>query len=207
MVPHGPWQIVRSREVYKDAWMEVRSDEVIRPDGRPGTHGLVVIRPGVSVLPLDDLGYVYLTEEFHYAVGRTTLEVVSGGIEEAEEPVAAAHRELAEELGITARELIPLGGFDPFTTMLNAPARLYLARELSFGQCAPDGTEQIRCVTMPLAQAVALAMEGVISHGPSCAVILKSHLWLQERTGPVSVVASPMGRQASRPWEGSSERS
>jgi len=178
MKPHGPWQIVRSREVYKDAWLEVRSDEVIRPDGRPGTHSLVTIRPGVSVLPLDDLGYVYLTEEFHYAVGRTTLEVVSGGIEDAEEPLAAAHRELAEELGISARELVPLGQFDPFTTMLNAPAALFLARGLTFGESAPDGTEQIRCVCMPLEEAVALAMAGVISHGPSCAVILKTRLWL-----------------------------
>ena len=97
---HGPWQITARHEVYRDPWIEVDRDEVIRPDGAPGTHAVVRLKPGVSVLPVDDSGTVYLTEEFHYAVGRTTLEAVSGGIEADEDPLVAARRELEEELGI-----------------------------------------------------------------------------------------------------------
>ena len=62
---HGPWKIRNSRDVYKDPWIEVRKDDVIRPDGADGTHCVVNMKPGVSVLPLDDQGFVYLTEEFH----------------------------------------------------------------------------------------------------------------------------------------------
>src|SRR5258708_36828996 len=79
MQQHGPWQILRSHQIYKDAWLDVRKDDVIRPDGAAGTHGVVVLAPGVSVLALDQANRVYLTDEFHYAVGRRTLEVVSGG--------------------------------------------------------------------------------------------------------------------------------
>ena len=120
MQRHGPWQIVRSHAIYKDAWLEVRKDDVIRPDGAPGTHGVVLLKPGVSVLALDEDRRVYLTDEFHYGVGRRTIEVVSGGREPDEEPLVAARRELEEELGIIAEDWLPLGSFDPFTTMLCA---------------------------------------------------------------------------------------
>ena len=104
MKRHGPWQIVKTKEVYRDPWFRVDRDKVIRPDGKPGTYTVVHLKPGVCVLALDDDGQVCLTEEFHYAVGRVTLEAVSGGIEPDEDPLETAKRELKEELGITAKE-------------------------------------------------------------------------------------------------------
>jgi ADP-ribose pyrophosphatase len=178
MQQHGPWQIIRSHEIYRDAWLEVRKDEVIRPDGVPGTHGVVVLKPGVSVLALDDDHQVYLTDEFHYGVGRQTIEVVSGGREPDESPLDAARRELEEELGITAEEWTALGSFDPFTTMLSAPAELFLARRLTFGETRQEATENIRCVQVAFDEAVAMAMDGRITHGPSCVVILKAARFL-----------------------------
>ncbi len=77
--PRGPWVIHESTVVYADPWIQVRLDRVTRPDGRAGTHTLTTIKPGVCVIALDEDGSVWLTEEFHYAVGRTTLEGVSGG--------------------------------------------------------------------------------------------------------------------------------
>src|SRR5262245_49268529 len=115
---HGPWQILSRREVYRDPWIGVERHEVIRPDGAPGSHCVVNLLPGISVLPVDDRGIVYLTEEFHYGVGRETIEVVSGGIDPGEEVEAAARRELAEELGISARDWIDLGVCDPFTSIV-----------------------------------------------------------------------------------------
>jgi len=180
MQPHGPWQIVRSHAIYKDAWLEVRKDDVIRPDGAPGTHGVVMLKPGVSVLALDAERRVYLTDEFHYGVGRRTIEVVSGGRDSSESPLEAARRELEEELGIVAGEWIALGSFDPFTTMLCAPAELFLARKLQFGAARQEGTENIRCVTASFDEAVAMVMDGRITHGPSCTVILKAARWLDQ---------------------------
>jgi ADP-ribose pyrophosphatase len=175
---HGPWQITARREVYRDPWIEVDRDEVIRPDGAPGTHAVVRLKPGVSVLPVDDSGTVYLTEEFHYAVGRTTLEAVSGGIEADEDPLVCARRELEEELGIRAEQWLDLGVCDPFTSVVVSPTRLFLARSLSFGATRPEGTERIRCQGVPLAQAVQMVMESQITHAPSCVLILKAYYLL-----------------------------
>ena len=50
-----------------------------------------------------------LTKEYHYAVERETIEVISGGIDKDEDKRDAAKRELKEETGILANELIDLG--------------------------------------------------------------------------------------------------
>jgi ADP-ribose pyrophosphatase len=174
MKQHGPWRIVESHHVYQDAWIRVRKDEVIRPDGKPGMHSVVTLKPGITVLAVDDDGNVYLTEEFHYGVGRTTVEAVSGGIEPDELPLGAAKRELREELGIEAEEWLDLGVVDPFTASVVSPTQLYLARKLRFGDQSPEGTEQIQCVKMTLAEAVQKVITSEITHGPSCVVILKA---------------------------------
>jgi ADP-ribose pyrophosphatase len=172
---HGPWQIRASHQVYRDPWVEVQQDEVVRPDGRDGTHVVVRLKPGVSVLALDDEGSVYLTEEFHYAVGRYGLEAVSGGIEPGESALATAQRELREELGIEAEAWTELGVVDPFTSVVVSPTRLYLARRLRFVAAAPEGTEQIRRVQLPLAEAARMVAESRITHGPSCLLILRAY--------------------------------
>lgn len=174
MREHGPWQVRDTRQVYRDPWVGLTVDDVVRPDGTPGTFSVVHVRPGVSVVALDDAGLVYLTEEFRYAVGRMSLEVVSGGVEDGEEPLAAARRELKEELGIEAGEWIDLGRADPFTSMVRSPARLFLARRLQFGEHDQDGAELIRCVTMPLAEAVQAVLDSRITHSVSCLAILKA---------------------------------
>ncbi len=171
---HGPWQIVESQEVYRDLWIRVRKDDVIRPDGKPGTHSVIGLKPGVSVLAIDDDNNVYLTEEFHYAVGRVTLEAVSGGIEPDEDALTTAKRELQEELGIEAADWTEVGLCDPFTSSVYSPTQLFVARQLTFGDHAQEGTEQIRCVKMTLADALQKVMDSEITHGPSCVVIFKA---------------------------------
>ena len=64
---------------------------------------------------------------------------------------------------------------DPFTSLIDSPAHLYLARGLRFVDAAPEATEIIRVVTVPLADAARMVMASEITHGPSCVLILKAH--------------------------------
>ncbi len=173
MKPHGPWKIFASSHVYHDPWIDVRRDDVIRPDGQEGTHCVVEMKAGVCVVALDAEGYVYLTDEFHYGIARYSLEGVSGGIEPGEASLDTARRELEEELGLRAESWTDLGSVDPFTTIVVSPTRLFLAEELSEGVLQPEGTELIRRVKMPLAAAVSQVQESQITHGPTCVLLLK----------------------------------
>ncbi len=180
---HGPWQIVETKEVYRDPWFRVERDDVIRPDGEPGTYTVVHLKPGVCVLALDEYRQVCLTEEFHYAVGRVTVEAVSGGMEPGEDPLETAKRELQEELGITADNWQELGVVDPFTSSILSPAKLYLAQNLAFGPQNLEGTETIRLIKMPLEEAVRQVLGSEISHGPSALAILKTWFALSGNGG------------------------
>lgn len=179
MREHGPWKVRSTREVHRDAWLALTVDDVIRPDGTAGTFSVVRIIPGVCVLALDDQEFVHLAEEFRYAAGRVSLEAVGGGVDPGEDAAAAAKRELKEELGIEAAEWADLGVVDPLTSMVLSPVRLFLARGLRFGEHQREAAEHIRCVKLPLAEAVNAVLDGRITHGPSCVLILKASLRLQ----------------------------
>lgn len=182
----GPWLIEESVQKYKNAWLEVTEDKVVRPDAQTGTFATVRMKPGVSVLAMDDLTQVYLTSEYRYAVERESIEVVSGGIDEGESPLLAAARELREELGIEATQWSNLGQVDPFTSAIHSPATLFLARKLSLFDPKPEGTELIKILKFDLSQAVRMVMENEITHGPSCVLILKAYHFLNSEKAGVS---------------------
>lgn len=178
MKKYGPWKILDTQEVYRDSFVNLKVDQVIRPDGLPGQHVVVGIKPGVCVLALDDQLKVHLTKEFHYAVGRDSIEAVSGGIEPGEDPDVTAVRELQEELGLKAGRMTYLTTLDPFTSCMVSPTRLYLATDLTEVADNPEGTEQIETVVMPLAEAVQSVLCGDITHAPTCVLLLRVRLEL-----------------------------
>jgi 8-oxo-dGTP pyrophosphatase MutT (NUDIX family) len=183
MQKHGPWVIKNSIEKYKNKWINVTEHEVIRPDGKDGIFGIVEMMPGISILPIDDEGYVYLTKEFRFALGCDSVEVVSGGIAENESPIHAAKKELKEELGIESSEIIELGIVNPFTSVVKSPAYLFLAKNIKIGQGTEvEGTEIISEVKIKFEDAVNMVMEGEITHGPSCVLILKAYRYFTENS-------------------------
>ena len=182
----GLWLVEESVEKYKNAWLEVSEDQVVRPDGKAGAFATVRMKPGVSVLAMDDLAQVYLTSEYKYALERESIEVVSGGIDEDEPPPVAARRELREELGIEAAQWIDLGLVDPFTSAIHSPAALFLARKLSLVDPEPEGTEVIKVLKLDLSEAVRMVMESEITHGPSCVLILKTYHFLNSEKVDIS---------------------
>jgi len=183
---HGPW-IIKTREIkYKNPWITVKEDRVIRPDGRPGIFVTVMLQKGVSILPLDDQEFVYLTQEFHYALGANSLETVSGAVKKTETYLKAARRELKEELGIEAKEWIDLGRIDPLTTIVKTPAQIFLARNLTFKKTRQDATEVIRMIKVKFEKAVDMVMKSKITHAQSCTLILKTKLYLEQNQTKVN---------------------
>jgi ADP-ribose pyrophosphatase len=169
---NGPWKVLASTETHRDGWFSVRTDSVIRPDGSRGSYSVIQVKPGVCVLPVEG-EFVYLGEEFRYAMGKWCVEAASGGSEGEEELLATAQRELKEELGIEACEWTDEGTFHANTSFINGPLQLFVARELTMGEPKPDSTEQIRRVKMSLSEAVGKVMNGKITHGPTQVLVLK----------------------------------
>ncbi len=181
--PNGPWTIHTTTIIHRDTFIELSQDEVTRPDGRRGNYAVVKMKPGAAVLPIDAERNVYLVKQFRYALGRESLEVVSGGIDGGETPAEAARREALEEAGVEAATVVPLGTIEMDTSIILNPVHQFLAEDIMPGTPKRESTEIMETIRMPLEEAVRKVMNGEIFHGPSCVLILKAFL----RLGQISM--------------------
>jgi 8-oxo-dGTP pyrophosphatase MutT (NUDIX family) len=174
MAVRNPWKTLRSRVAYENAWLRVREDEVLRPDGQPGIYGVVEIRPSIGVLAFNDKDEVAIVGQWRYALGRYTYEIVRGGSAEGEtNMLAAAQRELREETGFEAQRWQELGAVDVCNGVTTDVQHLFVASELNFAGVDQDPVEEIVTAWCPFEQALEMAMNGEITEVCSVAAILK----------------------------------
>ena len=185
MRENGPWKIKSTTPRYKSELIELYEDEVVKPNGEPGTYSTVRVKAGVSVLPVDGERFVYLARDFRYAVGRECLEAVAGGVDEGEAEEDAARRELKEELGMEAEDFVALGQVDPMPSLVDSPAHLFMATgRLKFKEKELEAGENVRTVRVKLSEAVRMVMESEITHGASCVLILRANDYLERKKQP-----------------------
>jgi 8-oxo-dGTP pyrophosphatase MutT (NUDIX family) len=185
-VSENPWQTLGSRTVYANAWLRLREDTVIRPDGQPGIYGVVEMKPTVGVVAVNEVNEIALVTQWRYTLGRMSVEVPTGGSEASDPSVlAAAQRELREETGLSARTWRELGSVDNSNGVTTDVAHMFLATSLEPGAAAPDPAEQVVLIWLPFDQAVDRVLNGSITESVSVAAILKVELLLRRDALPV----------------------
>lgn len=173
------WPVRETRVVYENAWIRVREDAVVRPDGSDGIFGVVELqRPAVFVVALTDADEVVLVTIDRHTVGRS-LEVPAGGTD-GEDPLVAAQRELAEETGFAAREWRRVGAVNALNGVCRAPELVYLACGLEpapgfHGDAgdsarAEEGIASVRRV--PVAEVLDLVRDGTVTDGETIAALM-----------------------------------
>ena len=160
----NPWKVVSSRSIYKNPWFSVREDQVIRPDGQPGTYSVVEPKVATGVVALDDTNHVWLVGQYRYPINIYSWEIIEGGVDPGENSLQAATRELKEEAGLTAEHIIPLGPPIYLSNCFTSErGDLFIARGITVGESQPEGTEQLQVRRVPFAEALRMAREGEIS--------------------------------------------
>jgi 8-oxo-dGTP pyrophosphatase MutT (NUDIX family) len=112
--------------------------------------GFVHCDDGVLVVPLDEGGNVLLALERSVAFDREVLVLAGGTVEPGEPLQQTANRELQEELGWHADQLVFLGELHPFK-YLTSRQFVFLARELTPSNRPGDERHPIGTRTVPLA--------------------------------------------------------
>jgi 8-oxo-dGTP pyrophosphatase MutT (NUDIX family) len=173
-VAENPWKTNSTQIVYRNTWIQVREDEVIRPDGGAGVYGVVEIRPSVGVVAINERDEVVLAGQWRYTLNRYSWEIPRGGSHPGETDMRkVAERELAEEVGVRASEWKLLGPVDVCNGVTDDVQSLFLATGLSPVSRNLDPEEEIAITWKPFEEVVAMAMDGGITEVCSVAAILR----------------------------------
>jgi ADP-ribose pyrophosphatase len=157
-----------SREVYRNHWMRVREDEILRANGEKGIYGVVEKHDAAIILPIefDRLGdgRIWLVEQFRYTIQERALELPQGGWEtEIENPEELARGELREEIGMDAAHMTRLGMLWIAYGFTRQKQHVYLATGLTPARGEPDAEEHDLAVrSVPLAEFERMMLDGVI---------------------------------------------
>ncbi|WP_327692689.1 NUDIX hydrolase [Streptomyces sp. NBC_00459] len=121
-----------STVVHTNRWMTVREDKTLRHDGAQGIYGLVEKPDFALVIPYADGGF-HLVEQYRYAVKGRYWEFPQGSWEDKPDadPIALARGELAEETGLTAGTMKPLGHLFEAYGYCNQGFHILLATDLT----------------------------------------------------------------------------
>jgi 8-oxo-dGTP pyrophosphatase MutT (NUDIX family) len=168
----NPWRTLRSHRVYENPWFSVREDEVVRPDGSRGIHGVVELGASVAIVALNKRREIALVGQWRYPSGRYSIEVPTGGARRGEPVAEAAARELREETGLVATEWVCLGRIDNCNGICDEVAHLFLAQGLEQGAATPDPEEVLSLEWVPLEDAVERVVRGEITESCSVAALL-----------------------------------
>jgi ADP-ribose pyrophosphatase len=156
-----------SEVVYRNRWMTVREDAIVRADGSPGIYG-VVQKPDFVVVAAVEDGEVWLVEQYRYPVGGRYWELPQGSHESSPpaceaERLALARDELREETGIVASEMLLAGSLFEAYGYATQTGHVFLATGLSRGECERDAEEaDMVARSFPLAEVERMIADGTI---------------------------------------------
>lgn len=174
----GSWETLSSEIVHQNSYYAVRKDNVIRPNGKPGTYHVVEVPPAVFIIAIDEHQHVYLEKLYRYPIEQYSIEIPAGG-SDGQDPLEAAKRELAEEIGIGAHTWQQLSVIYASNGILNEENHVFIATdlyEMASNDRAEEGIESV--MKVPYMTVLHMIKSGEINDSKSIAALMRAALEL-----------------------------
>lgn len=170
--PDGGWRRTATRNVFECPFLTVRQDDITLPNGERIQYHVIERGHFTTVVPIRSDGQVVMERIHRWPLQAWTLECPSGGIE-AENPEEGARRELLEETGYVAKELIHLGNYAASDGYSDERMDVFLAPDVrDTGVPTLEATEQIEIELHSLAALKQMVLKGELEDAPSALSIL-----------------------------------
>ncbi len=169
------------KEVYNGKIIRVTREVALLENGEKTIRELVHHSGGVCVLPIDRSGDVYFVKQFRYPYKAVLLEIPAGKREEGEDPISCGTRELKEEIGATAGNIISLGKLYPTVAYDTEIIYMFLATDLTFSDNHLDEDEFIDVVKIPFDKAYEMVLNDEIPDAKTQLAILRSRDFIKKQ--------------------------
>ncbi len=167
-------------EIYDGKILRLTKETALLEDGTTALREVVHHSGGVCILPLTDQEEVLFVRQFRYPFQTALLELPAGKRETGEDPRTCGIRELKEEVGATAKEVISLGCLYPTVAYDTEIIYLFLARGLDLSGQKLDEGEFLDVVKIPLEEAYRMVMNNDLPDAKTQIAVLKTWLLIQE---------------------------
>jgi ADP-ribose pyrophosphatase len=173
---------VSREKLYEGRVITLCRDTYLNPEGQP-RHWDVVVHPGAVVLiPITPEQKLLFVKQWRRPIDKITLELPAGTLEKHEQPLLCAQRELQEETGYRAQEIIPLGGFYSAPGFCSEYLHLFLALNLEEAPLVSDDEEEeIDLVSLSFDEVAEWIEEQKIEDVKSIAGFYRYAKWLKAR--------------------------
>ncbi len=177
------FELLKSVTLMQGRTFRIRRDFLKTPDGRE-THFEIVEHGGsVIIIPVDENGNILFVRQYRHAAGIDLLELPAGTRDGNEPFDACAAREIREETGMAAGQLVQIGEFYLAPGYSTEFMGIFLATELTHNPLAPDADEILSVEKIPVKQAFELAERGEIPDAKSLAALLLARPHLEKFIG------------------------
>ena len=165
---------INTSYVFKGKIINVKIDDVELPNGNKSFREIVEHNGGVCVLPIDENDNIYMVKQFRSPYKEALLEIPAGKKEGDEQPIDCGIRELKEEIGAVAKNIIPLGTMYPTPAYCGERIWIFAATNLQFEEQKLDEDEFLNVEKIPLDKAIDMVLNDELRDAKTQVAILKA---------------------------------
>jgi len=170
---------IETSTLYEGIIVNVRRDVAQLQNGVIVPREVVEHPGGVGIVPVTADGKVLMVRQYRYPMGEELLEIPAGKLDNGEDPLECAIRELSEETGCTAGKFVDLGAMYPSPGFCRETLYVYLALDLLSGEMHLDDNEFLSVEAVDIDELVNMIMKNELPDAKTIIGILKAKKYLE----------------------------
>ncbi|RLL48145.1 NUDIX hydrolase [Oceanobacillus piezotolerans] len=168
---------IKTEKIFEGKIISLQVDEVELPNGKTSKRELIKHPGAVAVIAITDDNKIVLVEQYRKPLEKTLVEIPAGKLEDGENPIIAAIRELEEETGYTTNDLHFVTSFYSSPGFADELLHIYITNELTKVDNPKPGDEDefVEVLELTLDEAKQLVTEERIHDAKTNYAILYLH--------------------------------
>ena len=172
---------ISEKTIFNGKIVQLVLRDVLLPNGKMAKREIVHHQKAVAIVAFDG-SQILMVKQYRTAIEKYMLEIPAGLLEENEDPLLCAHRELQEETGYDARHMELLCSFYPSCGFTDEETYIYLATDLYESKLPEDEDEFIELTKLPLASIPTFISQGETLDGKTALGLTLFTLWQQKNS-------------------------